>query len=42
MMNDIWNDMKNDMIWKMIWYVHNASKVVLKDNENEKVLEPHA
>ena len=32
----------SETIWKMIWYVHNASRVVLKDNENGKVLGPHA
>ena len=32
----------SETIWKMIWYGHNASGVVLKDNENGKVLEPHA
>ena len=32
----------SETIWKMIWYVHNVSGVVLKDNENEKVLGPHA
>ena len=32
----------SETIWKMIWYVHNASGVVLKDNENGKVLGPHA
>ena len=31
-----------ETILKMIWYVHNASGVVLKDNENGKVLGPHA
>ena len=32
----------SETIWNMIWYVHNASGVVLKDNENGKVLGPHA
>ena len=32
----------SETIWKMIRYVHNASGVVLKDNENVKVLGPHA
>ena len=31
-----------EMIWKMIWYVQNASGVVLNDNENGKMLGPHA
>ena len=30
------------MIRKMIWYVWNASEVVLNDNENGKMLGPHA
>ena len=30
----------SETIWKMIWYIHNASRVVLKDNENGKVLGP--
>ena len=30
------------MIWKTIWYVQNASGVVLNDNENTKILGPHA
>ena len=31
----IWHEwwMTPETIWKMIWYVHNASGVVLKDNE---------
>ena len=32
----------SETIWKMIWYVHNASGVVLKNNEKRKVLGPHA
>ena len=31
-----------EMIWKMIQYVQNASGVVLNDNENGKMLGPHA
>ena len=31
-----------EMIWKMIWYVQNASGVVSNDNENGKMLGPHA
>ena len=32
----------SEMIWKTIWYVQNASGVVLNDNENGKMLAPHA
>ena len=31
-----------EMIWKTIWNVQNASGVVLNDNENGKMLGPHA
>ena len=38
MINDMINVMRNDMIW----YEEDASEVVLNDNENGKVLGPHA
>ena len=31
-----------EMIWKMVWFVQNTSGVVLNDNENGKILGPHA
>ena len=31
-----------EKIWKMIWYEEDASGIVLNDNENEKMLGPHA
>ena len=31
-----------ETIWKTLWYVQNANGVVLNDNENEKMLGPHA
>ena len=37
----IW-EMIWEMILKTIWYVQNASRVVLKDNENGKILGPPA
>jgi len=31
-----------EMIWETVWYVWNASGVELNDNENGKMLGPHA
>ena len=31
-----------EMIFKMIWYLWNASRVILNNNDNGKILGPHA